>query len=841
MYRSDDGAPEKRKPAKNKIRESEAPGNSKHAGHSGAFDASGGISPEVQRARCDAAAKRAKEFLLNAPQKIDTERLSYLLDAYREFDYEPPIVLRARLFEKLLGSKRIYIDDNPIAGTVTGYPAGVYVYPEWDSDWIVKEMNQAMMSHLGKIDISREEKQLMAEAARFFKERSALAKARKLARQLYDWDPRPLLDAGLFTEGANFAKGAGNVDYETFVNKGLAAIIKETQTRLYALKVNTENAAKIDFYRAVLITLGAVVALAHRYADLAEETAASAEDPIHKAELLDIAKACRRVPEYPPRNFREAIQSWWFLHLGIQIEQGGCGSSPGRIGQYLNAYYLIDKAEGKSREDALAWLKCLFVKILEFGYYQGITYSKLLSGHTGHTINVGGIDARGEDATTELDYLILDTQIELRGIQPTITVLYHDKLKEDFLLKAVELERTGLGQPQWMNTQVIVERLLARHAKNGITLEDARNCINMSCVGTGVAGKTAFVSENMTFNLAKCFELALNDGVDPLTRKMVGARTGDPESFADFEALYAAYDAQVRNLFEKIRRYGSIAGKALGDTVPGAFRSAMYGGCLERGKPESAGGADYYLYFVISTAGVDAANSLMAVKHLVFDTKRVSMKRLLDALASNFEGQEEIRLLCLNAPKHGNSIPEADALVRRVYDDALVAFHGVDEGFYGEHKANIEAYSLTIHNYFGLLTGALPTGRKKERPLTDASVSAMPGTDTQGPLALVASAAQALDTVKYGSNHFNMKFHPNTIRGVGGARKLLALIKTYMDLGGSHIQFNIVASDTLKAAKETPEEYRDLTVRVAGFSAYFTRLHEGVQDELIARTELAFS
>jgi formate C-acetyltransferase len=701
-------------------------------------------------------------------------------------------------------------------------------------------MNQAMMSHLGKIDISKEEKRLMLEAARFFKERSAVAKAHRLARELHDWDPRPLIEAGLFTEGANFTKGAGNVDYETFVNKGLAAIITETGERLHALKVNTENAGKIDFYRAALITLGAVVALAHRYAGLAEETALATDDPARKAELLEIARVCRRVPEHPPRNFREAVQSWWFLHLGIQIEQGGCGSSPGRIGQYLNPYYLVDKAEGKSPEDAIGWLKCLFVKILEFGYYQGITYSKLLSGHTGHTINIGGFNARGEDATTELDYLILDTQIELRNIQPTITVLYHDKLKEDFLLKAIDLERTGLGQPQWMNTRVIVERLLARHAKNGITLEDARNCINMSCVGTGVAGKTAFVSENMTFNLAKCFELALNDGVDPLTGKVVGARTGNPESFADFEALYAAYHAQVRNLFEKIRPYGSIAGKALGDTVPGAFRSAMYGGCLERGKTESSGGADYYLYFVISTAGVDAANSLMAVKHLVFDTKRLGMRQLLDALARDFEGQEEIRLLCFGAPKHGNGIPEVDALVRRVYDDALTIFHGIDEGFYGKHKANIEAYSLTIHNYFGLLTGALPTGRKREKPLTDASVSAMPGTDTQGPLALVSSAAQALDTVKYGSNHFNMKFHPSAIQGIGGARKLLSLIKAYMDLGGSHIQFNIVSSDTLKHAKETPEEYRDLTVRVAGFSAYFTRLHEGVQDELIARTELSF-
>ncbi|MDR0576909.1 MAG: pyruvate formate-lyase [Candidatus Accumulibacter sp.] len=810
-------------------------------GGSGLFDESGKLIRRVQRERCHAAAKAAKEFLLNAPQKIDTERLSYLLEAYREFDYEPPVVLRARLFDNLLRGKRLFLDDNPIAGTVTSHPAGVYIYPEWDSEWIIKEINQAMMSHLGKIDISKEEKQLMLEASRFFKDRSASAKAKRLAKQLYGWSPHDFTEAGLFTEGATFTKGAGNVDYESFINRGLGAIIEETEERLRALSVTAKNSQKIDFYRAALITLRAVIHLAHRYADLAGQTAEATGDPVRKAELLEIAEVCRHVPENPPRNFREAVQSWWFLHLGIQIEQGGCGSSPGRIGQYLDRYYQLDKADGGTPDDAVGWLKCLFVKILEFGYYQGITYSKILSGHTGHTINVGGFDARGEDATTDLDYLILDTQIDLRNIQPTITVLYHDKLKEDFLLKAIDLERTGLGQPQWMNTRVITERLLARHARNGITLKDARNCINMSCVGTGVAGKTAFVSENMTFNLAKCFELAINDGFDPLTQKQLGPHTGGAESFADFESFFAAYSAQVKNLFERIRPYGSIGSKAIGDTVPGAFRSAMYGGCLERGEGEQQGGTDYYLYFVISTAGVDAANSLAAVKHLVFDTRQLSIRQLTEALAADFEGHEDIRLLCLNAPKHGNGDPEVDALVRRVYDDAIDRFHEVGGGFFGDHIANIEAYSLTIHNYFGMLTGALPTGRRKGKPLTDASVSAMPGTDKKGPLALIASAAQALDTVRYGSNHFNMKFHPGAIQGIAGARKLLALIKTYMDLGGSHIQFNIVSSETLKNAQETPEEYRDLTVRVAGFSAYFTRLHEGVQDELIARTELSFS
>ncbi len=797
-----------------------------------------GLSNSTRRERCLAAVSRKKEFLLNAPQKVDTERLKFLLEAYREFDYEPAIVLRARLFEKLLRNKTIFIDEVPIVGTVTGQPAGVYPYPEWDSEWIRKDLQQAMMSHLGAVSISEEEKKLMLEAAEFFKTRSATAKTYALSKLLHNFDPRPGVKAGVFWDGTNATVGAGNVDYPTFINKGLAEIIRETEERMRAVPMTAENSSRIDFYRAALICMNALLGLADRYAALAEQMAAGEQDPLRKKELLEIAQVCRWVPQNPPRNFREALQSFWFLHIGVQMEQAGCGSSPGRIGQYLNQYLQKDKQEnGFTNEDALAWIKCLYVKILEYGYYQGIEYAQLVSGHTGHTISVGGLTADGRDATTELDYLLLDAQIALRNIQPTITVFYHDGLKEDFLLKAVELERTGLGQPQWMNNRVVVERLLARHAACGITLEEARNCANLSCVGTGVAGKSAFVREMATFNLAKMFELALNEGVDPTTRKQVGCKTKDPATFSTFEDLFDAFTAQVEYMFTQARRYGSLASKVLGDTVPSPFRSAMLGGCLESGKHEYAGGPKYYLYYTISTAGVDAANALAAMKYLVYDTGQVSMQEMRQALAANFDGYETLRQKCLKAPKHGNGNQETDALVRRVYDTSMQAFRGSGESFFGKHMANIEAYSLSIHNYFGMLTGALPSGRKKNMPLTDGSVSATPGSDTKGPLALISSAARALDTVKYGSNHFNVKLHPSALSGTAGARNLIALIKAYMDMGGSHIQFNVVTSDKLKAAQEVPEDYKDLTVRVAGFSAYFTRLHKGVQDEIIARTE----
>ena len=318
----------------------------------------------------------------------------------------------------------------------------------------------------------------------------------------------------------------------------------------------------------------------------------------------------------------------------------------------------------------------------------------------------------------------------------------------------------------------------------------------------------------------------------------MGVQTGDPCEFKSFEEMYDACKQQLRHLFTISRHHSDLSQMARLQVVPSIFRSVMYDGCTEKGMCEEAGGTRYPQVNPIMTAGVDAANSLLAIKHLVFDTKRITMAQLLEALNANFEGYEDIRKMCFEAPKHGNDYPEIEEFVQRFYRDVDEIHSSIGPDCFG-HRTPLDAYSLSYHNYFGSLMGALPTGRKAGVALTDGSVSAMPGTDHEGITALIKSGAEAIDTVRYGANHFNVKFLPSALEGPQGARNLISLIKTYCDYGGSHIQFNCVSSDTLQDAQDHPQEYKDLVVRVAGFSAYFTRLDRGVQNEIIKRTEYA--
>ncbi|WP_418236989.1 pyruvate formate lyase family protein, partial [Desulfovibrio sp.] len=446
----------------------------------------------------EARVKDLKAYLMNAPQVMDPERLQFLNEVYEEFQGEPVFYIRAKLLERVLTKKKIFLDGNPIVGTLTGTRAGVYAYPEWNVAWIKEEMQMAKMASLGEMKIPQETTELLEKTYKKWKGRTCIDLNNKMFKDKYGFNPAPYSKAGVYYDNVSVASGSGIADYPLALNKGLRWVIDDIKKRLLECPTTLANKEKHDLYRAMIVATEAVIAHSHRYADLAEKTAETETDPKAKAELLEIAEICRRVPEFPARNFREAIQSFWFIHLAIEVEQMACACSPGRYGQYMYPFYKKDIEEGNlTREQVLTLLKFQWIKHLELAEYQGGSYAMTLSGHTGQSITIGGVDANGNDASTELEELLLETQIQMKNIQPTLTLLYHPKLKESYMQKVVECIRGGSGQPQILNNNVVIQRNLARFSQyeGGITLEDARNCGNYGCVSTGICGKGSFITQ----------------------------------------------------------------------------------------------------------------------------------------------------------------------------------------------------------------------------------------------------------------------------------------------------------------------------------------------------------
>jgi len=789
----------------------------------------------------DTAEQRIKDhkaFLMEAPQKMDPQRLSFLMDVYEECKGESVFIIRAKLLERVLLKKDIFLDGNPIVGTMSGIRAGVYPYPEWQVNWIKDEIDMVKMSSLGEVSIPKETEELLKTVYKQWKGNTTYDRANKIYKELYGENAELLVKSGWIYPVNDNSTGSGACDYPKVLSKGISGILEEIEEHLKALPKKAENFSKLEFYRGCKIALKAAIGHAHRYADLAEATAKNETDPKAKAELLEIAAVCRRVPEFPARNFREAVQSFWFTHLIIEIEQAGCGTSPGRYGQYMYPFYRQDIDSGAlTREQVLTLLKFQWVKHLEVAVYQGTSYALALSGHTGQTISIGGLTEDGQDASTELEEVLMDCQIAMKNIQPTLALFYHPKMKESYLNKAVDVVRGGSGQPQFMNNSVVVQRHLSRFSSRGITVEEARkNCVIFGCVGTGQAGQGSYVTFEGQPNLSKLIEFTLYDGYDPYTKKQIGTHATKVEDCKTFEEFYDVFIKHTNYCLMLQRRISDIGNSTREGIVPSIFRSCVLEGCLEKGLCEEAGGPKFAQSLCITNCGIDAANSLCAIKHLVYDTKKLTMAQLKEALLAGFEGHEDVYKMCVEAPKHGNDYPAVDALVQRMYRDVERIYRAQGKDYFGQ-EARMDAFSLSFHNYFAPMTGALPNGHRRGEALTDASVSATPGTDKEGVTALLKSAAQALDTVKYNANHLNVKLLPAVLEGPAGARTLFSLIKTYFDLGGCHIQFNCVDSETLRDAQKKPEHYKELVVRVAGFSAYFTRLDKGVQNEIIKRTQ----
>ncbi len=779
---------------------------------------------------------KLRKRTVETEKTVDFERTRYLNEAYREFAGEPEILIRAKFYDKLLSNKTIYIDENLFVGSLGSGYGKYYLYPEWGVRWTEKEDN---------FRVPEEEQADWDETVRYWRERTLSHRAKDRFVRRYGrygeeqgFDILAAFSDGLSQTATDHPVGGGNLNYERAIREGLEALIAEAEERYGSLEPLAENNDRFEFYEAVIIELKAVLKLAGRYEALARSLADQEQDPARREQLLQLAEVIARVPAKPARNLREAIQAQLFVHLAAQLEQVGCAYSLGFLGQVLDPYYKEELAAGTITEaGAIYLLKHFYLKLNDIAYYYGRPYDERNSGDLAQTISVGGYDIHGNDATAPFDHLILEAQRQVRLPQPATALIYHHRLDPAFVRKAFEVVATGIGMPQFMNADAAVQRSLEAYSRYGATIGDARRSCVFGCVSTAISNKSVFYSEAQ-FNLAKAVELALNDGRDPRTGDQVGPHTGRAEDFAGFDELLRAFEKQVETGILVARKYGQIGNALTAENLKLPIRSAFVDGCLERGKDLWNGGSDYLDTQFTIIAGVDAGNSLEAVKKLVYEDKALTIREIKEALKADFEGYEELREALLAAPKYGNGKNDAVALVRHAYRFAYEAFERAGVNYLGLYSRP-DAYSKSVHNYFGLLTGALPSGRKAGIALTDGSVSASPGTDVNGPTALVSDAASAIDTLAYDSAHLNVKLSPAQFKSENGYAAVNALVRGFMDLGGSHIQFNCIDSAVLREAKAHPEAHRDLVVRVAGFSAYFVKLHEGVQDEIIMRTEHA--
>jgi len=790
---------------------------------------------KADKARID----RLKEQLRSTPAEVDFERVRIMKEVYEETAGYQQIIRRAKFMATLLERKKIYIDENLFVGSMASTVNGIYTYPEWNIDWM-KEENTVEKSK------TPEDRAANQWALEYWEKRSLKPRTLEIFQKRYGFDPNPSYDSGFVISFFDWPGGGGNLNYPRIYNNGLASMIKEVEERQMALEMRLPNSDKFYFYEASLILMRSIIRLAHRYAELAREMAAKEKNETRKAELIAIAETCEHVPEHPARNLREAIQCHFLCHVLAEIEQVGCGYSEAYLGQNFEPFYQRDKLAGLiGQEEATFMFENLVIKLNEIGYYYGEKVAIQNSADLGQSISLGGFTEDGEDATAEMDYVILDACNYLHLPQPPLSCIYTEKMSGKFLEKVLDVIGTGIGMPQFVNGDVMLKRALHLFgdSEKGVTLEKARRTAIGACVGSYIPYETGHPVEGQP-NLGKVLELTMNNGYDPRTKQQVGPKSGDPESFKTFEELYTAFEQQLQFCEDVLRRGAWIASMLCADFLPVTWRSLLTGGCIETGTEVWNGGANYYTTAQIVVGGVDAANGLMAVKNLVFDEKKLTMAELKKALAANFEGEyEKVRKLCYDAPKHGNDIPEMNKLTHRVYESILQAFQNVDGGgnyLSQDLKSVPDAYTKSIHNLMGMVTGALPTGKKAGVALTDGSLSAMPGTDTNGPTALVMSAAKGQDAVKYSATHMNMKLPPDQLKTRKGRDNVLNLVKTYFDNDGYHIQFNVLDTAILRDAQKHPENYRDLVVRVAGFSAFFTKLAPGIQNEVIERTLQSF-
>jgi len=781
--------------------------------------------------------ERLREAVLSAPVEPSAERSHLLTEYYKMSDGEPAPLRIARAFKWILEKKDIVIrDDELIAGNLTGRIRGCIFTPEFATRWISEELETLATKSVERRSLNEEDKNVLLEDLKYWKTRAVHDRQEVLWHEQYGERIHDAIESRLIFDGTELPNGRTNIDYAKVLNKGLSGVIEEVRLELMKTQVaSREDLQKRYILKSMIIVCEAVISFAERHATLAHELATKEKDDIRKRELEEIAEICAWVPRNPARTFHEALQSFWFTHLARWLEVAAPGNSPGRMDQYLYPFYKRDTDEGRTtRERALELMGCLWIKFNQVDIVQSLVLSELALSSVFQNVTIGGQTREGKSAVNEVSYLILDLVEGLRLPQPAVSLRYFDGLPEQFLLRAAEVVRVGMGMPAWFNDKYA----LATLPYYSVPLEEARDWAPVGCVEMQIPHSSVLYWGCGSYNLPKCMELALNNGYDPRLKKQISPATGDPRTFKTYDELLDALKKQISYAAETSLLLYKTFYALCNELQITPFSSALIDDCINRGKDILEGGAKYAKFMAIEPIGpIDCANSLCTIKKLIYEDKIISMEELADALAVNFKGKEELHKQLLVAPKYGNDIDEVDQIASDLHR------------FCNQDTMRLRSYfgdpvfptyvGVGFNLALGASVGATPDGRKAYIPTTDASLSPMPGTDVNSPTALVKSASK-IDLSPAASSVLNMKLHPDTLKSRDGLRKLVQLIKSYFDLNGYHIQFNVVSRETLIDAQENPHLYRDLVVRVAGFSALWVELPRSIQDNIISRTEYNF-
>ena len=794
---------------------------------------------------------------------IESARAKLITESYKETEGEPIITRRAKAFAHILHNIPIIIRDNElIVGSSTIAPRGCQTFPEFSYEWLEAELDTVATRTADPFEIAEETKAELKEADKYWKGKTTS----ELATSYMAPEAIKAIEHNIFTPGNYFYNGVGHVTvkYWEVLETGFEGIMEKAQKELDGCSVGDGNyARKSHFLEAVILSCKAVIDYAGRYAKLAQEMAAQTSDPVRKQELFVIAENCSRVPAKGAQNFYEACQSFWFVQQLLQMESSGHSISPGRFDQYMYPYYKKDMEAGTiTREFAQELMDCIWVKLNDLNKCRDAASAEGFAGYSlFQNLIAGGQNKEGEDVTNDLSVMCIQASMHVHLPAPSLSVRVWNGSPHEFLIKAAELTRTGIGLPAYYNDEVIIPALQNR----GLSLEDAREYNIIGCVEPQKAGKTEGWHDAAFFNMCRPLELVFSNGMDK--GEMVGIPTGDVTQMKTFDEFFDAYKKQMEYCISLLVNADNAIDVAHAERCPLPFLSCMIDDCLKEGKSVQEGGAVYNFTGPQGFGIANMADGLFAIRKLVYEDKKVSMKELKEALAWNYDkgldaqsagdmtemimkamqkagrnvdastaegllktfmgmkpGEQktqrfkEIHDMIDEVPKFGNDIPEVDYFAREV----------------------AYTYSKPLQKYNNpRQTGATPDGRYAHTPVAD-GVSPSAGKDVKGPTAAATSVSRLDHFIVSNGTLFNQKFHPSALSGREGLEKFVALIRGYFDQKGMHMQFNVVDRQTLLDAQEHPEKYKHLVVRVAGYSALFTTLSRSLQDDIIRRTEQGF-